>query len=217
MSKPIYEPTPSRWDASLQFGEDQLFRRPAPSTGITASFGRANCEVNTSTLDYVEPDFVTGADATFERTIDGLFNINSDERFVLEQGNPGLYAISINVFDVVGNAGKDTLVRVLMTFMPPQPTNKLMLPGWFDSGEDNSAYEMTFPILLDSATPPFEFVPPPWTHLLYMNVSDEDLVFRLQVSVEEDTVFIATTVNVILSVTRIVDATLTVTSGSPFS
>ena len=31
MTRPIYEPTPSRTDAYLGFGQDQLFRRPAPT------------------------------------------------------------------------------------------------------------------------------------------------------------------------------------------
>jgi hypothetical protein len=30
MSRPIFEPSPERWSSSLQFGVDQLFRRPAP-------------------------------------------------------------------------------------------------------------------------------------------------------------------------------------------
>lgn len=32
MTRPIYEPTPSRTDAVLGYGNDQLFRRPGPST-----------------------------------------------------------------------------------------------------------------------------------------------------------------------------------------
>lgn len=42
MSRPIYEPTPARYDAYNDFGNQQLFRRPAPEGATTApAFFRA--------------------------------------------------------------------------------------------------------------------------------------------------------------------------------
>ena len=41
MSRPIYEPTPPREDARLGFGNDQLFRRPAPISGCQIEYFRA--------------------------------------------------------------------------------------------------------------------------------------------------------------------------------
>ena len=38
MSRPIYEPTLTREDARLGFGNDQLFRRPAPSGGQVIAY-----------------------------------------------------------------------------------------------------------------------------------------------------------------------------------
>jgi len=33
VTRPVYEPTPSRWSSALDYGSQQLFRRPAPTGG----------------------------------------------------------------------------------------------------------------------------------------------------------------------------------------
>lgn len=218
MTQPIQEPSTDRALQGMAYARDQIFRRPAPVTSDSVSFGRAQAQISSSAIDFVEPDFVTGSGATFQRTDDGRFHINADERFVLEQGNTGCYEISVNVFDISSvTNNEDNWAQILLNFVAPVPSGAWWLPGWFETGLDTSAYEMTFPWFTDADNQNFDEVPGPWSHLLYLEESDEDLVFRLRCALLHNNTQYAATMNVILSVTRIGNATIAVETGPPFS
>lgn len=218
MTAPIQEPTVGRTTSGLGYGQRQLFRRPGPRTDAgSVSWGRANAEINSSAVDYVEPDFNTDTNATFERTDDGRFHINADGRFVLEAGNEGTYVMAVNIFDIEGASNADTYVQVLLDWMAPKPGGSWMLPGWFDTGADTSAYEMTFPLLQDFDNTNVFLVAAPNTQIMYLFESDEDLVIRLRCAVIEDGNQVAEGMNIVFSMVRIGNATLDVDTGSPFS
>lgn len=78
MTQPIQEPTGARTDSRLTWGQNQLFRRPAPPTGGTPSVFRANQwnnELTTPTSTDMEPilfDFWSNPDSSiFSEVLDG--------------------------------------------------------------------------------------------------------------------------------------------------
>lgn len=220
MSAPIQEPTESRTTSGLGYGQRQLFRRPAPASdaGAGVEWGRANAEITTSAIDYVEPDFDSGTDHTFERTVGGRWQINGSGRFTLEAGNPGTYILAVNIFDAEGDSGSDTYAKILLNPVAPVPAGYWVIPGWYDTGADASAFEITFPLMLDATSTFFDLTSSPWTQVVYLDNSDEDLVWRIRAAMIKDSNFESgNSMNIIISMVRIGDATLAVETGPPFS
>jgi hypothetical protein len=75
VTRPVYEPTPSRWSAALDYGSQQLFRRPAPRTGAENSYAY---------LDWDASGNVTSGTLTNPTSIDDY-----SEGFVSDPDNAG--------------------------------------------------------------------------------------------------------------------------------
>lgn len=212
MTAPIQEPTASRTTSGLGYGQRQLFRRPAPASGTSGSveWGRGQAQIDTSAIDFVEPNFLSGGAATFERTSDTMFDINADGRLVLLQGNPGTYVLAVNIFDAEGDAGADTYFYMLLNFVAPIPGTTFVIPGWFESGgggDIGSAFEITWPLMFDAGGNFMQLTSIPWTQIVYVNESDEDLVIRMRCAMIKNNNNDAEAAAVICSLVRIGDAT----------
>lgn len=95
MTRPIYEPTPSRTDAVLGYGSDQLFRRPAPVSSIMMPRFVGQVDHNITVATAAETDIGLDAwqndDSTiFEELFDG-----SGRVIALDINQRGLYSVNI--------------------------------------------------------------------------------------------------------------------------
>jgi len=124
MTRPIYEPSLTRKDAELGFGNDQLFRRPAPKTSfippwVALSEGATTVADNTSIpipfadLTY-DPNLVTQG-VVFDWTITDAGDPGND-RYVLQTLVKGWFEWElITSWDEVATAGANDLGYAVQT------------------------------------------------------------------------------------------------------
>lgn len=93
MTRPIFEPTPARTDASLGYSSRQLFRRPAPTSGSSAYAWARFQRVNDSDINVPNnTNTVVGGTAGSDIITDtSIFQINSN--LEIEMLVDGLIAI----------------------------------------------------------------------------------------------------------------------------
>lgn len=111
MTRPIYEPSPNRTDAVLGYGNDQLFRRPAPQGAesycdrayMRQIGGQTITTASTTNLINFDPDFsVYGVNIGINETT-GQFLITAS----------GIYLLSANVlWSGTFAAGKMTRIAI---------------------------------------------------------------------------------------------------------
>lgn len=92
MTRPIFEPSLQRTDARLNYGQEQLFRRPAPTaaaTGATVEWVTLTTTTNWGTSPTVLDFTIAGGDYDL---VTPTFDLNSGN---LEFNKPGAYDIHL--------------------------------------------------------------------------------------------------------------------------